>query len=179
MVDKQSKSVGRRPAHQRGRPERYYSFVHSDPILLTAAILIATRIQVEPRRLQLTDSEYVYVLNLRAFLVRSINAALYDPRRAISDQLLMTVGLLASHEAKCGNLEEYDVHMRGLVQMVKLRGGFPLAGEAYPGIEQVLIWLDKNASNIAGRECYFKDMVEPPKLIKPEVDEDIFRMKRP
>lgn len=90
------------------------------------------------------------ILELESYLVSSVNAALGDSARAVSDGLLMTVALCACYELKCGNVERYHFHMGGLVRMLGVRGGLRAVASSNPYAEKLLIWHDINTSQIIG-----------------------------
>lgn len=62
------------------------------------------------------------VINLRKAIC-IINEKLTRPVPEISDALIVVVSTLAHTEKTSGNLENWRVHMRGLKQMVRIRGG--------------------------------------------------------
>ncbi|KAA8567798.1 hypothetical protein EYC84_008255 [Monilinia fructicola] len=55
--------------------------------------------------------------------MRAINERLDDPAEALSDGNIGAVANFTSHELLSGNPEDFSIHMNGLDQMVKCRGG--------------------------------------------------------
>lgn len=146
---------------------RFYSFVFTDPILLSTAVLLGVRNQLDILGRCLDGQTFASVMQIQRFLMRSINDALCDPVRGISDQMLIAVALCAAYEIKHGTGACYHVHMRGLVQMVQLRGGLDAIGEPDPYVPRLLVWIDTNTSKIAGCRPYLQGMANgltaPPK----------------
>lgn len=139
---------------------RFYAFVYTDPILLSTAVLLGVRNQLDVLGKCIDGQTFVSVLQIERFLMRSINDALGDPIRGMSDQMLIAVALCAAYEIKHGTGACYDIHMRGLVQMIQLRGGLLAIGSPDPYIVRLLTWIDTNTSKIAGCRPYLQDMVD-------------------
>lgn len=155
--------------------ERFYAFVFQDPIMISTALLLTARHFLETLGRPPQGKDLVHIRNLEQHLVRRINRALSDPR-GISDHVLVAVSLCAAYDGKHGNPESYDIHMRGLVQMIKLRGGLPEVGRD-PYVERLLLWQDANASKVTGGRRYFDGMTRSPGADFPEPNTDIFQMK--
>jgi hypothetical protein len=137
---------------------RFYAFVYTDPILLSTAVLLGVRNQLDVLGKCIEGQTFASVIQIERFLMRSINDALGDPIRGISDQMLVAVALCAAYEIKHGTGACYHVHMRGLVQMINLRGGLLAIGSPDPYIVRLLTWIDTNTSNIAGCKPYLQGM---------------------
>lgn len=135
----------------------FMDVVLRDPIPLTTAILITVRHLVLMKGTTASPRDLYQEEVMRGYLVRCVNAALDDPDRSISDPMLAAVALLAIYEVKYGNLKEYHIHMNGLVQMVKLRGGIVNMSQETPFIGGFITWQDRNSSAIANCEPYFGD----------------------
>lgn len=105
---------------------------------------------------QLEGQTFIHVVKIERFLVRSINDALDEPTRGVTNQMLMAVSFCASYEIKHGNIASYHMHMQGLVQMINLRGGLFAIGYPDPYTARLLIWTDFNTSKVAGYEPYLK-----------------------
>ncbi|KAL1583252.1 hypothetical protein WHR41_07888 [Cladosporium halotolerans] len=155
--------------------ERFYAFVFQDPIMISTALLLTARHFLETLGRPPQGKDLVHIRNLEQHLVRRINRALSDPR-GISDHLLVAVSLCAAYDGKHGNPESYDIHMRGLVQMIKLRGGLPEVGRD-PYVERLLLWQDANASKVTGGRKYFDGMTRSPGADFPKPNTEIFQMK--
>lgn len=155
---------------------RFYSFVYTDPILLSTAVLLGVRNQLDVLGKCMDGQTFASVIQIERFLMRSINDALGDSVRGISDQMLIAVALCAAYEIKHGTGACYHIHMRGLVQMVHLRGGLVAIGSPDPYIVRLLTWIDTNTSKIAGCRPYLQDMVNG-LASNPRANTAIFRAK--
>lgn len=138
----------------------FMDIVLRDPIPLTTAILITTRHMLLMRGTAPSPRDTYQQEVMRGYLISCLNTALDDPRRSISNPLLTAVALLAIYEVKYGNLREYHIHMAGLVQMVKLRGGIAEIDRQTQFIGHFLIWTDTNSSAIAECQPYFDESVQ-------------------
>jgi hypothetical protein len=138
--------------------KRFYAFVFTDPVMLTIAILITSRHQFEVLGRDCSGEDGVRIANMERFLLQSINDALQDPVRSISDQMLVAVALYAAYEIKHGSRSSYHIHMSGLVQMIKLRGGLREIGQQDPYVERLLLWQDANTAKLAGITGYLHDL---------------------
>lgn len=101
-----------------------------DPAVVTSCMLLSLSQLIATRRAtQPIPPRIIYgILQLRGHVMRIINEALDDPRRANSDHLIIAVLLLATCEALHGLRESYPVHMIGCMNMVNLRGGLSALG---------------------------------------------------
>lgn len=129
-----------------------------DPLPLTTAILITVRHLVLMKGTTPNPKDLYHEEVMRGYLVHCVNTALDDPVRSISDPMLAAVALLAIYEVKYGNLKEYHIHMKGLFQMVKLRGGIAQVSQQAPFIGGFILWQDKNSSAIANSDAYFGEV---------------------
>lgn len=139
---------------------RFYAFVYTDPILLSTAVLLGVRNQLDVLGRCIDGRIFASVLQIERFLMCSISDALGDPIRGTSDQMLIAVALCAAYEIKHGTGACYHIHMRGLVQMIQLRGGLLAIGSHDPYIVRLLTWIDTNTAKIAGCRPYLQDMVD-------------------
>jgi hypothetical protein len=155
---------------------RFYSFVWTDPILLSTAVLLGVRNQLDVLGRCIDGQTFASVLHIERFLMQSINAALGDPVRSISDQMLIAVALCAAYEIKHGSGACYHVHMQGLVQMINLRGGLLAIGSPDPYIVRLLIWIDTNTSKLAGCRPYLRGMANG-LTAHPNANTTIFRAR--
>lgn len=114
-------------------------------------------------------SHPIDLLQLRGMAIRAINNALEDPTRATSDQLIAAVAKMASYEALYGDRQVFNTHMTGLTRMVTLRGGLPALGLGGL-LERILLWIDSNASQIAGTRVYFDRKAFPSRAVHPRPD---------
>jgi hypothetical protein len=60
-----------------------------------------------------------------------------------------------------GYRENFHVHMRGLVQMINLRGGLSRLNDAQRYLERFVRWQDTHVSAIMGCEPYWKQANNP------------------
>jgi hypothetical protein len=138
---------------------RFYAFVYTDPILLSTAVLLGVRNQLDVLGKCIDGRTFTSVLQIERFLMLRVKDALGDPVRGISDQMLIAVALCAAYEIKHGTGACYHIHMQGLVQMIHLRGGLLAIGSPDPYIVRLLTWIDTNTSKIAGCRPYLQGMV--------------------
>lgn len=157
--------------------ERFHRFIFTDPVLLATAIYITARYLLASMARPLHHKELYHLLQMQGFLVSSVNAALLHPTRSVSDQLLVTVALLAADQIKYGTRENYHIHMSGLVKMVNIRGGLPEIGRHDHYTERFIVWMDVNVSNLIGCPGYFQDVETSTMLSSPKPDPNMFRMK--
>ena len=118
---------------------RFYAFVYTDLILLSTAVFLGARNQLDVFGRCIHGQVFASVLQIERFLMRSINEALGDPVRGISDQMLIAVALCAAYKTKNRTGACYHICMRGLVQMVHPRGGLLAIGSTDPYIVRLLI----------------------------------------
>ncbi|CZT21159.1 uncharacterized protein RCC_07020 [Ramularia collo-cygni] len=133
----------------------FLDVVLRDSIPLTIAILVAVRHLVLMKGSAPSSRDLYLEKVMRGYLVNCVNAALNDPHRSTSDPMLAAVGMFAIYEVKYGNLEAYHVHMSGLQQMVRLRGGIAEVSRQSPFVGGFIFWLDKNSSALANCVAYF------------------------
>jgi len=138
--------------------KRFYAFVFTDPIMLTVAILLTARHQFAVLGREATGHDGVRIANMESFLLQRITEALQDPVRGISDQMLVAVALYAAYEIKHGGGSRYHIHMKGLLQMIQLRGGLREIGQQDPYVERLLLWQDANTAELAGIQGYLHDL---------------------
>lgn len=163
--------------------ETLISRVARDPALVAAAVLIATGHILAVRNTAMSRSIARCIFGLKSFVLNTVNEALRDPERATSDPLICAILILAGHEglqgkplsperfqntgcallksrsqgrALAGSSENFHIHMRGLVQMINLRGGLSRLNETQKYLEAFVIWQDTNVSAILRCEPYWK-----------------------
>lgn len=156
------------------------SFLFEDPVVLTTATLISLRRFLAPSGDPISSEDEAYILNIKGFLIRKINAALQDERRSISNQMLVCVSLLACYEAKYEAAESsnYHTHMRGLAEMIHMRGGLRAIGSDAPWIERLLVWNDVNTSTIVGCDPYCSRSNLLSSLPIPQANHKIFTTRK-
>ena len=94
----------------------FLPFLFTDPALTSAIVLIALIHRMYEMGVRHSPTE---LLRLKGFVITAINAALQDPVRACSDQVIFAVANLAIYEAVFGNADIYHVHMDGLLRMLR------------------------------------------------------------
>lgn len=94
------------------------------------------------------------LLQLRCEAIRTINEALKEPKRALTDAAIGAVAKMASYEAMFGSLDTYNMHMTGLARMVDLRGGLSSLGLGGL-LRRICIWIDRNSAFLNGSPLYF------------------------
>lgn len=138
--------------------KRFYTFVFTDPVMLTVAILLTARHQIAVLGRDISGHDGMRIANMETFLLNRINEALQDPVRGISDQMLVAVALYAAYEIKHGDGTRYHIHMNGLSQMIQLRGGLREIGQQDPYVERLLLWQDANTAELAGIRGYLYNL---------------------
>jgi hypothetical protein len=99
---------------------------------------------VNPSKAALID-----LLHLKARALSEINAALANPKRAITDSMIGAVMKMAAYEAVFGDSAVFNAHMKGLQMMLKIRGGLSTLG-LNGLLERMLVWIDLNAAHLTG-----------------------------
>lgn len=138
--------------------KRFYAFVLTDPVMLTTAILLTARHQFAVLGREAAGHDGMHIANMESFPLQRINEALQDPVRGISDQMLVAVALYAAYEIKHNDGTRYHIHMNGLLQMIRLRGGLREIGQQDPYVERLLLWQDANTAKLAGLQGYLYNL---------------------
>ena len=138
--------------------KRFLRFIFGDPVLLTMALVLTIRYRLEAISGHFSSHDATQVLRLETYLISRINLALDDSIRALSDPMLVAVALCAAYGLKSGDLEAYHVHMTGLVQMIRKRGGLDAIGRQDVYLERMLMWQDVNTAKMLGQEGYLEHM---------------------
>lgn len=110
----------------------------TDPASMYAILLMSAshRLTLLP-----SASSYSSLLALKSRALSAVNAALACPSRRTSDATIGAVAKLAAFEALAGNGAAFATHMRGLREMLKLRGGFGELG--MEGLlERMILWIE-------------------------------------
>lgn len=128
------------------------------PAALHATILLAAS---HLGKEQSSQSYTVDLPQLRSMAVREISKSLAVEARGVSDHLIAAVMQMASYEALFGEWSICDTHMRGLKQMVSLRGGLSALGLGGV-LEHACLWVDSNILKITGTSLYFDEREFPP-----------------
>nr|POE86577.1 hypothetical protein CFP56_46761 [Quercus suber] len=157
--------------------QRFMGFIFSDPNLLIIAMLISVRGLLSPSGESLPAYAHFHVIQLYNFLIKSVNTALDDKKRSLSNHTLVCIALLAAYEVKHGSLDNYHLHMRGLVQMIELRGGIHAVGLQESWIERFLLWNDVNSAEIAHCQPYCSRLTQPSALRVPKADMEVYKVR--
>lgn len=143
---------------------RWFPFVLSDPtafaviLLLSAAHYASVSRQTAPPAL----ASPRLLLLLKQAAISSINEALRDPARRLSDSLVAAVAKMACFEALHGDLAAFRVHMDGLRVMLANRAG-GLASLGLDGLlARIVLWIDLNASFLLRVDRSFAPNQVPP-----------------
>lgn len=96
----------------------FMAFMSSDPALVAMAIVVAAQSLRLVSGLAMQNHQLCHIFQLRVFLISRVNVALSDPRRALCNQMLVCISLLATSAAKYEDPKIYHMHMSGLMQMV-------------------------------------------------------------
>ena len=94
------------------------------------------------------------LLLLKSRAISSINEALKATDNPISDELIGAVAKMASYEAMFGDQPTYEMHMRGLVKMVQLRGGLLSLGLGGL-LARICVWIDCNSAFLNNSPIHF------------------------
>lgn len=143
------------------RPPRYgyttmITGVAQDPAFVAVAALISAGHILSIRNSPMSQVVAQGVGRLRSLVLNTINTALRDPKRACSDPLLCAVLIMATHEGLQGSTQSYHIHMKGLVQMINMRGGLDGVNDVQPFVSSLIAWQDTNVSTILGIPPYHK-----------------------
>ncbi|OCL05404.1 hypothetical protein AOQ84DRAFT_379623 [Glonium stellatum] len=99
-------------------------------------------------------------LTHRMEAVKLVNARLGDPDLEASDGTVSAVACMANYEAGNGTLVSVQIHMNGLEQMVKMRGGLDAAG--FPiYLQRKIAWADINSAAALGSSPMFPPLQRP------------------
>lgn len=97
----------------------------------------------------------------------AINDALQDEVRRVSDQAIGAVATMAQYEAFWGEKNSkssaHKVHMQGLVELVRNKGGLQTLG--LDGLlERIVVSIDYHASRSTGSEMFFSSISSSPNM---------------
>ncbi|KAE8443125.1 hypothetical protein EG329_002369 [Mollisiaceae sp. DMI_Dod_QoI] len=93
-------------------------------------------------------------LRHRMEAVRIVNERLADIPRALSDGTIATVANIAVYEAGNGSLKSMVVHLKGLEEMVNMRGGTENGGFD-PNVRRLIAWTDVHCANALAQPTRF------------------------
>lgn len=136
---------------------QWMPFVMTDIALLHATLLVAATLfgsPPGPRR------HTIDLIQLRGMAMGAINDALQDQFRSVSDQIIGAVATMAQYEAFWGENDPeskaYQLHMQGLVHLVRNKGGLPSLG-LNGLLQKLLLAIDYHASRSTGIEVFFSN----------------------
>ncbi|KAF2163410.1 hypothetical protein M409DRAFT_57318 [Zasmidium cellare ATCC 36951] len=136
------------------------SAIMVDPAPLGAALLIAAGHIASIRARPMTKKVAKGIYAIRGHVLRTINKTMQNHERAVSDLILVAILILAGHQALQASIESYHGHMRGLVQMINIRGGLAKLNETSPYLRELIMWHDVNVSTIVGCLPYRRLMID-------------------
>jgi hypothetical protein len=132
----------------------WFPLVMTEPALFSVIILLSAShyasLQSDPGNIRID------LLRLRCEAISSINHSLdyFQGPQSTHDALIGAIAKMASYEAMFGRLENYAIHMQGLVRAIHLRGGLTSLG-LNGLLHRVVVWIDRNAAFLHGSARYF------------------------
>ena len=129
----------------------------TSPACLGITLLTAASHYAAWHRLPSSSIQKVLV-DLKHHTLSSVNRHIRSipPGEALPDEVLGAVAKMASYEAMFGNGELYHAHMRGLVRMVRQRGGLGMLTGLRGLMRRMMLWIDVNSAFILGGTPYFE-----------------------
>lgn len=131
--------------------KRWFPLVMSEAATFQVIILLSASNYAS---LRYSYGEGPSLLLLKSKAISSINTSLKDSDSPTSDELIGAVAKMASYEAMFGDQPTYEMHMRGLVKMVQLRGGLSSLGLGGL-LARICVWIDRNSAFINHSPVYF------------------------
>ena len=134
---------------------RWFPLVISELALFRCIILLAAS---NVASLRYTPDAGYRVLQLKANAIRAINGAFSSTGsgsfEGIGDAVIGAVAKMASFEAMHGDRESFCVHMNGVRNMVRMRGGLGSLGLGGL-LRRIIVWVDINSSFLLGVPRFF------------------------
>ncbi|EME43362.1 hypothetical protein DOTSEDRAFT_72689 [Dothistroma septosporum NZE10] len=185
IVQMQSKDFERNqpdmPAMRPGSTwQRFWDYIWTDPAIMIGAVLLTVTFRLQLWHKPLEHPNWYHLLQLRGFLIRTIDAAFLDPVRCTCNQMLVAVALASAFEVKYNqNMDQgYHTHMSGLVKMVRMRGGLSEIQRSDPFVERFLLWHVANTSALPrGQNVYYQELSQTSVVMRPRADTHMFQMK--
>ncbi|PYI06871.1 hypothetical protein BO78DRAFT_407054 [Aspergillus sclerotiicarbonarius CBS 121057] len=130
----------------------WFPLVMTEPALFLVIMLLAAshHASVNPQSLEIK----LNLLSLRCEAVQAINKALGEQEGGLNDALIGAIAKMASYEAMFGSMDDFGVHMQGLLRAVGLRGGLTSLGLGGL-LRRIVVWIDRNAAFLHGSMLYF------------------------
>ncbi|KAH8800429.1 hypothetical protein F5884DRAFT_810319 [Xylogone sp. PMI_703] len=98
--------------------------------------------------------------------LRLVNTRMADVALAISDENICAVAICAGVEFHYGYPENFILHMRGLEQMIKIRGGLETLRRRSPLLELFITWIDyAGAASLISTRWFPSLPVDPETLV--------------
>lgn len=111
----------------------------SNPTLLSSITLLTIS---HLRHLKRESHTSASLLKLQGQVLENIQLAIRNSASmSIADPVVLSIVIMAAYEAFYGTSECYDIHLRGLTQIVELRGG--MVEEGY--VDRLLLQFDASA----------------------------------
>jgi len=124
----------------------------AEPALFNVRLLFASGDMI---KLGVLPREVSYWLQDKA--IKSINEALGDPKRAISDPLILAVGRIALHESIYGDRQAANtMHRPAQRRMIDMRGGMG-ALDFPPLVKRLMRWSDGMMAMKGGAQRLLED----------------------
>ena len=130
---------------------RWFPLAMTEPATFMVIMLIAVSHYATVHG---TEDMKLKLLHLRYEALQAINKKLSLGPEAIDDALIGSVSKIASYEAMFGSLDNFKLHMQGLIQMIHLRGGLSSLGLGGL-LRRIVIWVDHNSAFLYGLSPYF------------------------
>lgn len=130
---------------------RWFPLVITKPCLFLVILLIAASHYAAVHGA--TNDLKLNLLSLRYEAIQAINEALSSDPEALDDALVGAVAKMASYEAMFGCPENFDIHMRGLLRMINVRGGLSTLGLGGL-LRRIVVWIDRNSAFLHGWSLY-------------------------
>jgi hypothetical protein len=105
------------------------------PVLLQIAIYTAACYRSELQKIPASQSPIS--LKLKSKSIEILNGLLRDQRHSTCDEAIAAVVYLITNEWYWGTSQNVQAHIRGLQEMVRLRGG--ISTEIHPFLKQMII----------------------------------------
>jgi hypothetical protein len=130
---------------------RWFPLVLSEAATFQVVVLLSASNYAS---LRYSSGDGPNLLLLKSRAISSINKALKATDSPSSDQLIGAVAKMASYEAMFGDQQTYEMHIRGLVKMVQLRGGLSSLGLGGL-LARICVWIDRNAAFLNRSPLHF------------------------
>lgn len=146
-------------------------FLTTDYTLLTSVSLLCIT-SIIPTKQRLVGETGLGLLRMRQFAINAIQKAMQEQGDALTDQLVLAVAYFVAYESIYGSIASYKVHLKGLEDMIVLRGGFASLG--VDGlVEAVILYIDANAAGLMGCSPSLMDLPRT-RHVRYEADKELF-----